>query len=112
MGMYSEAPPYRTFTQDKPTLLVCWWCTLFATTIVLFRVCGRYIRTEKLFREDWLAFACVIPLFIRMALVQVIVLYGTNNSLAPAGGWSETELRHRVIGSKLVLASRIFYAAT
>lgn len=47
-----------------------------------------------------------------MGLVHVILLYGTNNSLAPEGGWSDVELSHRVIGSRLVLASRLFYAAT
>jgi len=78
--------------------------------IILFRVCGRYIRTEKLFKEDWLAFACMIPLLGRMALVHVILLYGTNNAITT--GLTAEEIRHRTIGSRLVLASRIFYAAT
>ena len=63
-----------------------------------------------LFREDWLAFACMIPLFARMALVHVILLYGTNNT--QTHGLSETAIRQRELGSKLVLVSRIFYAAT
>lgn len=63
-----------------------------------------------MFREDWLAFACMIPLFARMALVHVVILYGTNNTQTQ--GLSEDAIRRRVLGSKLVLASRIFYAAT
>lgn len=59
-----------------------------------------------------MAFSCLIPMLIRMAFVQVIILYGTNNALAPSGGWSEEERRRREIGSRLVLASRVFYAAT
>lgn len=110
MTLYSSAPPIRSFRDDKATLLVCWWCTIFAAVIILFRICGRYIRTEKLFREDWLAFACMIPLFIRMALVHVVLLYGTNNTQTQ--GLSAEAIRKREIGSKLVLASRIFYAAT
>lgn len=110
MSIYSDAPPARTFHDDKATLLVCWWCTLFAAVIILFRVCGRYIRTERLFREDSLAFACLIPLFCRMALVHVILLYGTNNAITT--GLTAEEIRHREIGSRLVLASRVFYAAT
>ena len=110
MSIYSSPPPARAFRDDKATLLVCWWCTIFAAVIILFRVCGRYIRTEKLFKEDWLAFACIIPLFGRMALVHVILLYGTNNAITT--GLSDEQLYHRSIGSRLVLVSRILYAAT
>ncbi|KAI9729797.1 MAG: hypothetical protein M1818_008374 [Claussenomyces sp. TS43310] len=112
MGLYSDPPPARTFSQDKPTLLVCWWCTSFAATVIFLRVCGRYIRTEKLFKEDWLALVCLVPLCIRMGLVHVVLLYGTNNAVEPAHGWSADELNQRRIGSQLVLASRVFYAAT
>jgi hypothetical protein len=110
MSIYSSPPPARSSNDDKPTLLVCWWCTVFAAVIILFRVCGRYIRTEKLFKEDWLAFACMIPLFSRMALVHVVLLYGTNNTVT--AGLSETSIYQRSIGSRLVLVSRLFYAAT
>ncbi len=110
MTLYSSPPPSRTFRDDKPTLLVCWWCTSFATAVILFRVAGRYIRTEKLFKEDWIAFACLIPLFIRMGFVHIVLLYGTNNMLTD--GISDDIIAQRVIGSRLVLGSRIFYAAT
>jgi hypothetical protein len=63
-----------------------------------------------LFKEDWLAFACIIPLFARMALVHVILLYGTNNAITT--GLSDESIHKRAIGSRLVLGSRIFYAAT
>lgn len=68
------------------------------------------MRTERLFREDRLAFACLIPLFIRMAFVHVVLLYGTNN--VDIEGLSEPSIHDRVVGSRVVLASRIFYAAT
>jgi hypothetical protein len=110
MSIYSDPPPARTFHDDKATLLVCWWCSVFAAVIILFRVSGRYIRTEMLFKEDWLAFACMIPLFIRMAFVHVILLYGTNNTTT--AGLTDLEIYHRSIGSRLVLCSRISYAAT
>lgn len=115
MSLYSSAPPPRTFREDKPTLLVCWWCTLFAGTIILFRVCGRYIRSEKLFREDWIALTCLVPLYLRMACVHVVLLYGTNNvmvTVGGSGGMSDDEIWRRTVGSRMVLASRIFYAAT
>lgn len=110
MAFYSPPPPARDRSQDKPTLLVCWWCTCFAAVIILFRVAGRFVRSETLFKEDWLAFASLIPLFIRMGLVHVILLYGTNNAITT--GLSAEDIHYREIGSRLVLASRIFYAAT
>lgn len=78
--------------------------------IIIFRVCGRYIRSEKLYTEDRLAFGCLVPLFVRMGLVHVVLLFGTNNVVTL--GLGEEEVRRRVIGSRVVLASRIFYAAT
>ena len=53
--------------------------------------------------------ASIIPLMIRMALVHVILIWGTNNTVSDA--LSAIDVQHRAIGSKLVLASRIFYAA-
>ncbi|EKD19694.1 uncharacterized protein L3040_001959 [Drepanopeziza brunnea f. sp. 'multigermtubi'] len=110
MSIYGPPPPARAFRDNKATLLVCWWCTIFAAVIILFRVCGRYVRTEKLFKEDWLAFACMIPLFARMAVVHVILLYGTNNVVVD--GLSAAQISDRALGSKLVLVSRVLYAAT
>lgn len=63
-----------------------------------------------LFKEDKLAFACMIPLLARMALVHVVLLYGTNNAITT--DLSDLSVQHRILGSRLVLVSRIFYAAT
>jgi len=110
MALYSPPPPPRSFNDDKATLLVCWWCSIFACVIIMFRVIGRYIRTEKLFVEDKIAFMCLVPILSRMALLHVVLLWGTNNTLTD--GMSETEIWRRGIGSRLVLGSRMFYAAT
>ena len=71
---------------------------------------GRYIRTERLFSEDKIMAASIIPLLARMGIVHVILLYGTNNVLVTDGLDAEN-IRRRAIGSRLVLASRIMYAA-
>ncbi|KAI1809445.1 hypothetical protein GGS20DRAFT_580699 [Poronia punctata] len=111
MTLYSPPPPVHSFDQDKPTLLVCWWMTLFCATIIFLRVAGRFVRSEKLFREDKTAVFAVIPLFIRMALVHLVLLWGTNNARF---SWplTEREKMHKSIASGLVLASRMLYAAT
>lgn len=108
--LYHDVPPdIQTKLDMNPTLIVSWWCTLFAITAVLIRIFGRWVRTERLFREDKIMFYSIIPLLIRMGLVHVILIWGTNNTRAE--GLTLLEIRHREIGSKLVLAARIFYAA-
>jgi hypothetical protein len=105
----TEPPELRAFRDDKPTLLVSWWCTFYAITIIIIRVCGRYVRTEKIFSEDGTMLLAIIPLLIRMAFVHVVLLFGTNNTVTT--DLTAEGIRRREIGSRLVLASRIMYAA-
>ncbi|KAL5045361.1 hypothetical protein BDW71DRAFT_86316 [Aspergillus fruticulosus] len=108
-GIYSAVPPdARTRLQDNPTLLVSWWATGVSLAIIVTRVCGRYVRIERLFREDKIMMASIIPLLARMAFVHVILIWGTNNT--KVDGLTDEDIRHREIGSRLVLAARIFYA--
>lgn len=50
----------------------------------------------------------LVPLLIRMGLVHVILMYGTNN--VQTEGLDEYQIHLRSIGSRLVLPSRIMYA--
>lgn len=112
MTLYSSAPPAKQFSDAKPTLLVSWWITTFCTCLILLRLAGRYIRVERLFIEDKLSALALVPLYIRIACVHIVLLYGTNNIDLNGLHLSEEQRQRRIIGSKLVLASRIFYAAT
>ncbi|KAK3318323.1 hypothetical protein B0H66DRAFT_602918 [Apodospora peruviana] len=112
MPLYSDPPPLRSFSNDKPTLLVCWWITIFCTVIILLRVTGRFVRTERLFTEDRVAALALIPLFMRMGCVHFILLYGTNNAQLADADLSDEDLHRKSIASGLVLLSRILYAAT
>ena len=60
--------------------------------------------------EDKIMAVSIIPLLSRMALVHVILRYGTNNAIIPDDLGPEG-IRRRELGSKLVLPSRILYAA-
>jgi hypothetical protein len=111
MSLYSPPPRLHSFQEDKPSLLVCWWITLFCCTIILVRLGGRFIRSEKLFREDKIASLAIIPLLARIALLHIVFVYGTNNAQLP-DDVDDEEIRRRVIGSGLVLATRMLYAAT
>ena len=106
--LYSSPPAARTKLQDNPTLLVSWWCTGFALAIIIVRLLGRLVRTEKLFREDKIMALAIIPLLARMGLVHMVLIWGTNNAITD--GLSPESIQHREIGSRLVLASRITYA--
>ena len=109
-SIYTAPPRAKTTEDNRPTLLVSWWCTGFALAIILVRICGRYIRTERLFVEDKIMALSIIPLLARMALVHVVLRFGTNNAAIP-DELDPEGIRRREIGSKLVLASRIMYAA-
>jgi len=112
MALYSDPPPLHPFSEDKPTLLVCWWITSFCAVIIALRVVGRFIRTEKLFREDKTAALALVPLFLRMGCIHVILVYGTNNAQLDGAGLSDEDLHNKSIASGLVLLSRVLYAAT
>lgn len=112
MTLYSDPPALREFKYDKPTLLVCWWATSFCTLIILLRLAGRFIRTERLFTEDRVAALALIPLYLRMGCVHYVLLYGTNNANFNGAELTDEEIHRKEIASGLVLASRIFYAAT
>ncbi|KAK1829189.1 hypothetical protein QBC39DRAFT_137893 [Podospora conica] len=112
MALYSDPPPLSTFSEDKPTLLVCWWITSFCAVIITLRITGRFLRTEKLFREDKTAALALIPLFLRMGCVHLILIWGTNNAQLAGAGLSDEVLSKKAIASGLVLLSRLLYAAT
>lgn len=108
--LYSaSAPERRTRLTNNPTLLYSWWCTLFSVVIIGFRLSGRYIRNERLFREDKIMAMSIVPLLARMGFVHVVLIYGTNN-VDTTGLTDPVKIRHREIGSQMVLAARIFYA--
>jgi len=109
MAVWSDSPPAaRSSLENLPTLLFSWWCTIFSTVIILVRICGRKIRSNGFFREDKVMALSLIPLFIRMGLIHVVLIYGTNNVVTT--GLTNDEINKRSIGSRLVLAARIFYA--
>ncbi|KAK4238617.1 hypothetical protein C8A03DRAFT_14949 [Achaetomium macrosporum] len=111
-SLYSSPPPPRPLSDDKPTLLTSWWITLLCAVIILFRLLGRCVRVERLFREDLYAAAALIPLFMRMGFVHPILVYGTNNVLVDKlAALSDDEIYRRSIASRLVLVSRVLHAA-
>lgn len=102
------APAHQTRLDVNPTLIVSWFCTIFSLVVILIRTAGRWIRTERLFREDKVMLLAIIPLLARMAFIHPVLIWGTNNVHTFA--LSEQDIVKRSIGSRLVLGARIFYA--
>lgn len=109
LRLVTEAPDITTFRDDKPTLLVSWWCTCYAIAIIVIRFCGRYVRAEKVFLEDAIMLLAITPLLVRMGFVHIVLRNGTNNTITD--GLSAQNIQQRELGSQLVLAARISYAA-
>lgn len=108
-SIYPDSPPaMQTRLQINPTLLMSWWATGFSLAIIVVRLVGRYTRVERFFLEDKVIMISVIPLVIRMVLVHFVLTLGTNNTTT--ADLTEQDIRNRELGSKLVLAARIFYA--
>jgi len=106
----TEPPSYRKPIANFPTLLFSWWCVCFSAVVIIVRLAGRKIRSNVLFREDWIMLLALIPLFARMAFIHVVLLWDTNNVQVAGQHLTPTEIYHRSMGSKLVLPARIFYA--
>ena len=102
---------YPILVKQRPTLLASYWVTGLCLTIILLRLGGRMVRTGKLFREDKIMAASMLPLLARMALVHIVLIFGTNN--LGTVGITDIDVNNTqriVIGSKMVLASRVCYA--
>ncbi|KAF2674134.1 hypothetical protein BT63DRAFT_449122 [Microthyrium microscopicum] len=109
-SLYSDPPPgSQSKFDNNPTLLFSWFCTISTVVIILVRLMGRKLRTNELFPEDKVMFLSMIPLLIRMALIHVVMIWGTNN-YDISRGLTDQEIYQRSIGSRLVLAARVFYA--
>lgn len=107
-GLSDSPPARRTRQSNHATLLVSWWCTIFALVIIILRVIGRFVRSEQLFTEDRIMLWSIVPLLGRMGLAHVVLLFGTNN--VDTSNPSVIDVQNREIGSKCVLVSRILYA--
>lgn len=51
----------------------------------------------------------LVPLFLRMACVHFVLVYGTTNVDLTHHIYTDEQLYYRTIGARLVLPARIFY---
>lgn len=94
-------------------LVTCYITTIIATALVFVRLIWRYRRGERMYADDiWMGIS-LGPLLIRLGMIHLVLVYGTNNidyDMVNVSEMDPARIRQRVIGSKLILASRVAYA--
>lgn len=87
--------------------------TILTVVLISVRLIWRYRRGERMYPDDiWMGIS-LGPLLIRLGLIHMVLAYGTNNFNSDEVNlleMSPVQLQRRVIGSKLILLSRITYA--
>ncbi|KAH8152678.1 uncharacterized protein LAJ45_03519 [Morchella importuna] len=95
------------------SIVVTYVCTFLSAILIVTRLLFRFHRGERMYTDDtWMGIS-LAPLFIRLGIIHMVLVYGTNNidfDKINVMGMSEEEMHRRVVGSKLILASRVFYA--
>lgn len=95
------------------SMVVTYVCTFLSAILIVTRLLFRFHRGERMYTDDtWMGIS-LVPLFVRLGIIHIVLIYGTNNidfDKINVMSMSEEEINRRVVGSKLILASRVFYA--
>lgn len=78
---------------------------------IVFRSTLRWYRREKYVLEDYLMMSSVFWLFMRLGLIHMVLVWGTNNvsDAVRAKGFTQEEIWQRSQASKMLLANRFAY---
>lgn len=96
---------------DK-TLVLLWLFTWLTVSLIATRLLLRKVRRKPFVLGDYLCFAAILCALVRLALVHVILVWGTNNMSADirqTHHFTDQEIHQREIGSKFTLCNRVFY---
>ncbi|KAI5816211.1 hypothetical protein BZA77DRAFT_247311 [Pyronema omphalodes] len=98
---------------DKAAVSLLWISCLLSLILILTRLIWRYRRGETYSKDDkWMAIA-IIPLILRLITSQIINTFLTSNfdhNKYSHSSMTEEEIHRRIVGSIMVLPSRIMYA--
>ena len=101
---------------DYTTLGVTYGCSILALVCIMVRLLCRRIRGERClaFRDDMWMGISIIPLLLRLGVIHVVLLYGTNSiagNPAKMARLTPEEITQRILGSQMVIVSRIGHPA-
>lgn len=95
-----------------PTLLIHWLFTWLALLIMALRLWGRKYVRQSFNRGDYLTMAACACALIRLGMIHVVLIWGTNNMTAAQRAnhhFTPTDIYQREVGSKLTITNRVFY---
>ncbi|KAJ5874133.1 uncharacterized protein N7529_002563 [Penicillium soppii] len=96
----------------ESTLIILWLFTWVAIGLIVLRLLMRKLKGFKFVLGDYFAMGAILCALIRLALVHVILIWGTNNmstKFRHTHDFTPEEIRRREIASKFVLTNRVFY---
>ncbi|OQD93837.1 hypothetical protein PENVUL_c169G05256 [Penicillium vulpinum] len=96
------------------TLIILWIFTWVAIGLIVLRLLLRKLKGHQFSLGDYFSMGAMLCALVRLALVHVILIWGTNNmstKLRHTHHFTPVEIRHREIASKFVLANRVFYTS-
>lgn len=93
------------------TLVLLWLFTWLTVALIVTRLLMRKVRRKPFVLGDYLSFAAILCALVRLALVHVILTWGTNNMPAEMrqSHFTDQQIHQREIGSKFTLCNRVFY---
>lgn len=96
---------------DYPTITIAHTMSYLAFITIAFRTGLRWYKKEKFGLEDYLMISSVVWLFMRLGLIHMVLVWGTNNvsEAIRAKGFTEHEIWQRSQASRMLLANRFAY---
>ncbi|KAJ5085098.1 hypothetical protein N7532_009869 [Penicillium argentinense] len=94
------------------TLILLWVFTWVVVGLIILRLLLRKRKCLQLVLGDYFSMGAMLCALVRLALVHVILIWGTNNMSAnfrQTHDFTPEEIRRREIASKFVLVNRVFY---
>lgn len=94
------------------TLIILWVFTWVTIALIVLRLLVRKLKKFQFVLGDYFAMGAIICALVRLGLVHVILIWGTNNmstKFRHTHDFTPEEIRRREIAGKLVLANRVFY---
>lgn len=94
------------------TIVITWVFTWLSVALMAIRLIMRKLRKQDLNTSDYFTIAAMMFLIIRLALVHVVLIWGTNNipeDFRASHTFTAQEIYQLEIGSKLTLVVRAVY---
>lgn len=96
----------------ESTLIILWVFTWVTVGLIVLRLLVRKLKGFPFVLGDYFAMGAILCALVRLGLVHVILIWGTNNmstKFRQTHDFTAEEIRRREIASKFVLANRVFY---